>query len=280
MAAQGRIILLFLVVLLAGCGQDDTVVDAGAASETSSTTTVAPTTTATVAPTTTIVATTTTSTTASVDPPETTTTVDPGAGHELPGPFTSLDELRALVDASTFIPLDARAVSLWSVATDEEYAESIDAPPEAVMNAAMSATITHFGDLTVWDPDGGHRNVRREGQTMALVRPDKWQDSGSNPLVTSGPFFEWTEFQRSAAECLEYGPEVIGLEQIAGVNTLHLRCAGSDEFSHISHDVWIGEQGHVMKSIYELTSEAVDHMSTWEVVSLDVERPTPLPPGW
>ena len=144
----------------------------------------------------------------------------------------------------------------------------------------MSATITHFGDVTVWDFDDGIREVHRKGQKMVLVDSGKWQDNGSSSVLA--PTFDWSELQTSAIECIEFGPEVIGLEQIAGSTTLQIRCAGDEDALdlHISHNVWIGERGHVMKSRYERTHDAGGIFWNWEVTGLDVEPTGPLPPGW
>lgn len=288
MATHGRLSLLVLVLLLASCGQDDQTADTGATPSTSSTTTIAPAvdpTTTSTAPgttTTTRVPATTTSVTTASTTPETTTTVGASTGQQLPGSFGSVGELRSLVDVSAFSPLDAQIVSSQSMSTDEDYAASMGAPLESLWDYSVSATITHFGDVTVWDHDDGVREVERHGQRMVLLEPGKWQDNGGSPRLPLGPIFDWTEFQSSAIECIEFDPEVIGLEQIAGATTLHLRCAGDDEALelHISLDVWIGEEGQVMKSMYEQTSDAGGFFWDWEVTTLDVEPTGPLPPGW
>jgi hypothetical protein len=193
-----------------------------------------------------------------------------------------MGKLWSLVDISTFSPLDAQIVSSQSMSTDEDYAASVGAPPDSSWEYSVSATITHFGDVTVWDHEDGIREVERHGQRMVLLEPGKWQDNGSSGWLLLGPIFDWTEFQNSAIECIEFDPAVIGLEQIAGATTLHIRCAGDDEASdiHISHDVWIGEEGHVMKSMYEQLSDAGGFFWDWEVTGLDVQPTGPLPPGW
>ena len=43
-----------------------------------------------------------------------------------------------------------------------------------------------------------------------------------------GPPLEWADAQREAGECIESGAEVVGLEEVVGVATLHVSCELED----------------------------------------------------
>jgi hypothetical protein len=276
---------MVFVLLLAGCAQGDTSADTSVAASTSSTTTVAPTadstTTSTVAATTVTAAATTTTTTAATTTtdPETAaeTVVDPD--QELPGSFGTVGDLLSLTDIFNIDPLDAQILSYLAVDGDE------DALAKQGVDAGIwaSVTITYSGDITIWDFDGEYRVVQRGDESFYLDEDGSWNENDGWEWPPIGPSYEWIHAQGIAPGCLELGAEVVGLEEIAGATTLHIRCTFDEEgqggtgFS----DVWIGEQGHVMKSLSEWWEDpSFGFIDVWEVTGLDVEPSGPLPPGW
>ncbi|MGB5565181.1 MAG: hypothetical protein WBN93_02525 [Acidimicrobiia bacterium] len=282
MATHGRILLLVFGLLLAGCGQDDQAADTSATPSTSSTTRVAPAvdpttstapaTTVTVAPTTT-----TTPTTTSTGPESTTIGFDPD--QVLPGSFGTVGDLISLSDMFRVNPLDAQILSYIAIDGDEKVLA--DQGMEAGIWASL--TITYSGDITVWDFGGGYREVLRGDESFYLDEDGTWHENDRWEWPGMGPFYEWTFVQGIAPGCLEFRAEIIGLEDVAGATTLHIRCTGNegDPEGTGSSDVWIGEQGHVMKSVSESWQDpSFGFITVWEVTGLDVQPTGPLPPGW
>ncbi|MGB5731070.1 MAG: hypothetical protein WBN24_05630 [Acidimicrobiia bacterium] len=286
MATHGRIILLVFVVLLAGCGQDNTVAATRATVKEAPTTTgatttlapttsaAAPTTTVTMAPTTTTTATTTTSTV-----PDTTTTTIPHADQILPGSFGTMGELYSRTNPDRLYPLIGQVVSSIGFASNENDQPTQD-PPEWGW-AAM--TITQSERLTLWDYGTGYREVVRPGSPYLYLAEDgTWHEIDDEGSIFS-PITEWRDAQGLAARCIELGAETVGLEEVIGVTTLHIRCPvdGGDRGGAGSLDVWIDERGYVMKGAYEFWEEPEFGVGLrWEVTGLDVEPSGPLPPGW
>lgn len=276
---------LMVVLLLASCGRAAAPTSAEDRSADTTTlpasTTPPATTAATVAPQATTLAPATTSPspeTTSTTLMETTTTggiVD----VVLPGPFGTMSELLSLSDMFSVDPLDAQIVSYFALDGDEEFLASLD--DEARLRE--SVTITYFGEMTIWDFPGGYREVSRSGESFYLDEDGSWYDNDRWEWPPMGPFYEWDFVQGMAPGCIEFGAEVLGLEDVAGATTLHIRCTvdGEDQSQQGFSDVWIGEQGHVMKSYSESWEDpSFRIISSWEVTGLDVAPDGPLPPGW
>ncbi|MGB5187882.1 MAG: hypothetical protein WBO84_12245, partial [Acidimicrobiia bacterium] len=283
MATHGRIILLVFVVLLAGCAQDDNAAGTSVAPSTSSTTTAAPAMDATTTPTAPTTTTTepptmtTAPTTTSTDPESTTIGFDPD--QVLPGSFGTVGDLMSLSDMYNIDPLDAQILSSFAIDGDEE----VLANRGMEAGVLESLTITYSGDITVWDFGGGYREVLRGDESFYLDEDGTWHENDRWEWPGMGPFYEWTFVQGIAPGCLEFRAEIIGLEDVAGATTLHVRCTWDegDPEGTGSSDVWIGEQGHVMKSVSESWQDpSFGFITVWEVTGLDVQPTGPLPPGW
>lgn len=271
---------MVFVLLLAACGQDDSSSDAGVTPSTASTTTVAP-----------AENTTTTSTGAAttVTAAVTTTTTGPGPAaeilvdtdQELPGSFGTVGDLLSLVlPRVTVAKGSIQVVSSLGFTVGEDNTVS-EAPPEWDWG---SLTITYFEDLTVYDYEGGHREVRpRGGWFLVLADDGSWHEADDGEASVFAPILEWEDVQNMARGCIEAGAEVVGLEESVGLTTLHIRCAldGGDRGGIGSQDIWIDERGRVMRADSEFWEEPQFGMGVrWEVTGLDVEPTGPLPPGW
>jgi hypothetical protein len=276
---------MVFVLLLAGCAQGDTSADTSVAASTSSTTTVAPTvdstTTSTVAATTVTAAATTTTTIAATTTtdPETTATTVPHTDQVLPGSFGTIAELYRGLPSGRSWP-NAQVVASLGFAVGEDDTAS-EVPPEWDWG---SLTITYFEDLTVYDYEGGHREVRpRGGWYLVLADDGSWHEADDGEASMFAPVLEWEDVQNMARGCIEAGAEVVGLEESVGVTTLHIRCGidGGDRGGVGSADVWIDEGGYVMRTDSEFWEEPQFGMGVrWEVIGLDVEPSGPLPPDW
>lgn len=287
MAARRPIILLVLVLLLAGCGQDDTVAATlttakEAPTTTRATTTIAPTT-STVAPTTTVTMAPTTTTTVTTTPatvPESTTTTIPHVDQVLPGSFGTMGELYARTNPDSLYPLNAQVVNSLGFCEGEE--EVAKRGPDAW--EWVSVNITHFEGLTVWEAEGGFRAVEMHDRPqMYLAEDGTWYEDEGGEGNPFGFPMEWGDAQFLAASCIEQGAEVVGLDTTAGVATLHIKCqlGGRSRSEPGSADVWISDEGYVMKSFAELFDDPASGIAyVWEVTGLDVEPTGPLPPGW
>ena len=219
----------------------------------------------------------TTPTTTSTGPETTTIGFDPD--QVLPGSFGTVSDLISLSGNFSINPLDAQILSYVAIDGDEEALADQD------MEAGIweSVAITYFGDTTVWDFDGGYREVLRGDESFYLDEDGAWHENDRWEWPPMGPFYEWSHVQGIAPGCLESGAEIIGLEDVAGATTLHIRCTldGGDPDGTGSSDVWIGEQGHVMKSVSESWQDpSFGFITVWEVTGLDVQPTGPLPPGW
>ncbi|MGB5168913.1 MAG: hypothetical protein WBN35_11690 [Acidimicrobiia bacterium] len=269
MATLRRIILLVLVLLLAGCGQDDQTADTSATPSTSSTTTVAPTvestTTTTPAPTTTAA-----------------TTTVPHADQVLPGSFGTMGELYSRTNPDRHYPLNSQVQISFGRGEREDPMASPDS--EQWNWEWITMTITYFEDLTILESDNGYREVSRpRGPYMVLAEDGTWYDISEEEGSYFGPPLEWADVQREAGECIESGAEVVGLEEVVGVATLHVSCELEDRSPRgdFSQDLWVGEYGRVMKSVSVFWDEPLSGGGyRWEVVGLGVEPSGPLPPGW
>jgi hypothetical protein len=277
--------LLMLALAVAGCGGRGTATEdsrelPAAATTTattptralealSTTTTSAPSTTTTSAP----------STTSTALPTSTTsTTTAPLHDIELPDSFGTMEELKGRVDAFRFEPIDAQFISSLGIEGDDEYLAAAGLE-EGVQE---SLTITYYHDMTVWDYPNGFREVLTGGEYLYQDEQGDWVPSDQFEWPAMGPIYEWDEAQSWAEGCIEFGPEVLGIEEIVGLPTLHIKCseptAAADNTSYA--DLWISEEGLVMKAYAESWAEpSAALVTSWEAIGVDVPPGDPLPPG-
>lgn len=278
---------LLLAVALAGCGGRGIAAGDSHEMPAPATTTPSTTTPSTTTPSTTAVmieapsmATTSAPSRTSTAPPVSTTsaTATPSEDVELPGSFGTLSDLRVIVDAFNFEPIDAQFISTLGIEGDEEYLAAL----EIEAGIHESVTITYYRDMTVWDYPDGFREVLTGGEYLYENEQGDWVPSDSFEWPPMGPIYEWYEAQSWAEDCIDRGPEVLGIEEIVGLATLHVRCseptAVTDNTSHA--DLWISEGGLVMKAYAESWVEpSAALVTSWEVTGVDVPPSGPLPPG-
>lgn len=192
----------------------------------------------------------------------------------MPEPFHSLAHLRDLTDMFSVDPLDAQIYSYLAITGESAYL----ADEGLVGGVQESVTITYAGDMTVWDFPDGFREVLR-GEESFVYSPDTedWHINDRWEWPVFGPDYEWRFVQPIAPACIDHDPEVIGVQAVAGVRSLHIKCVEDGGVA----EVWIGEEGRVLKSVVEIWEDPKFGLILgWEVTELDVPPGEPLPPGW
>ena len=280
MATHGRIILLVFVVLLAGCGQDDNGSDPHQRQGTPHPPEQLPhsSNNFTVIPTVRIH----NNDHAGADHNRPSTTTVPYADQVLPGSLGTMGELYSRTNPDRHYPLNSQVQISFGRGEREDPMASPDS--EQWNWEWITMTITYFEDLTILESDNGYREVSRpRGPYMVLAEDGTWYDISEEEGSYFGPPLEWADVQREAGECIESGAEVVGLEEVVGVATLHVSCELEDRSPRgdFSQDLWVGEYGRVLKSVSVFWDEPLSGGGyRWEVTSLGVEPTGPLPPGW
>lgn len=223
---------------------------------------------------------------ASTRPPgtETTTPARPEpsalltAETQLPKPFGTVEELMLRTGYFAFEPRDAKIESYMGVDGDLEVLAEHDmeaGPIDPIM------TITYYGDMVVWDFGDGYREVSRGGESY-VFSDGEWSPNERWEWPPMGPFYEWDHVQGSVEGCVELGAELVGVDEIAGVPSVHIRCTYPDDAAWWgSSNIWVAADGQVMKA-YSVAGEepGFGFTTSWEVIAVDVPPDPPLPPGW
>jgi hypothetical protein len=100
-------------------------------------------------------------------------------------------------------------------------------------------TITYFDGVIVWDYGAGVREVSIPGQEiLALDATGEWAESTAFEWPIFGPIPVQHEAQTMASEVLAAENEVVGYEEIAGVETIRVRYTGEGA----AVDVWVSSR--------------------------------------
>ena len=152
---------------------------------------------------------------------------------------------------------------------------SDELPAEDVLAELVdSVTITNYDGITVWDYSNGVREISAGSGFLVLAEDGSWQPGFDEaPLV--GPLTSRSDVGLIAQYCLGQSPEVIGGERIVDVLTMHVQCTDADD----TLDVWVDENGIVLRLQMTDTSLDGDISWDWGVVALDEKPGGELPPG-
>lgn len=269
--------LTLLLVLLAGCGRP--VVDAGLTEDTTaagSSTTLADAVTSTVPVTSTSAPTTTTSTSARTGEPVRATLEDigvvPGELIDQPDYFATLPPPRDYIFDD--IPHPRARI-----------ASRIEVDEQAVGGSAWNdtgVTITYVPGYTIWDYNGGFREVAvDDGGVFSLNQDGTWATTEIDEFLPFGPFMEWSDVTSGYEGALSIGVEVVGYELIAGTETAHIRV--EDVRSDLWADLWVDAEAVVMRAVVDFDAEEDGPGNgvwlVWDVLTLDPEDIGPLPPA-
>jgi hypothetical protein len=143
-------------------------------------------------------------------------------------------------------------------------------------------TITYVPGYTIWDYNGGFREVAVDGGSVFSLNQDgTWTIAEIDELSPFGPFMEWSDVISGYEGALSIGVEVVGYELIAGTETAHIRV--EDVRSDLWADLWVDADAVVMRAIVDLDAEEDGPGNgvwlIWDVLTLDPQDIGPLPPS-
>ena len=201
----------------------------------------------------------------------------PGRGIDPPAGFPSVEDLAQSADG--FINAGHPRAQITSYVGPKGDAGELIAGG-MLLEVAIGAmiNITYFDGVTVWDYGAGVREVSIPGQAiLSLDATGQWAESTAFEWPIFGPIPEQHEAQTMAGEVLAADNEVVGYEEIAGVETIRVRYTGEEA----AIEVWVSSDALLMRLIYHIgdPEDPATVAFVWNVETLDAVLEGLLPSG-